>query len=198
MGGIGSGSWYRWNTKPKVESCLTLDVSKLRKWGYLDQRRRHGGVTWSQDGQKYSSIGIIGGESEITLNYSMVGDGGQGESLNYTVQIVWTTCNYGGSRPWFLCPRCSRRVGVLYCQRRFLCRTCQGLVYRCQSESPLYRSLSRTIKIEDRIESLGGWNQKPKYMHWKTYRKLLAKLERADSIMNSLECSTFGSVLDSF
>jgi Transposase DDE domain len=30
--------------------------------------------------------------------------------------LEWTPCNYGGARPWFLCPMdgCRRRVAVLY------------------------------------------------------------------------------------
>lgn len=29
------------------------------------------------------------------------------------IKLVWTNCNYGGQRPWFICPKCLRRVGKL-------------------------------------------------------------------------------------
>ena len=49
------------------------------------------------------------------------------------VEITSTKCNYGGLRKWFICPKCKRRVGVLYRKpllASFLCRHCQNLTYR--------------------------------------------------------------------
>jgi hypothetical protein len=50
----------------------------------------------------------------------------------YELSVTWTDCHYGGQRPWFLCPRCSARVGKLY-QRplgiTLACRRCQQLTY---------------------------------------------------------------------
>jgi len=37
------------------------------------------------------------------------------QSEDYPVEVEWTACNYGGSRPWFRCPArgCGRRVAIL-------------------------------------------------------------------------------------
>src|SRR5215207_1253411 len=49
--------------------------------------------------------------------------------------LTWTPCNYGGSRPWFVCPGkgCGRRVAILYGPiNPLLCRVCLGLTYASQ------------------------------------------------------------------
>ncbi len=51
------------------------------------------------------------------------------------IDLEWTSCNYGGSRPWFICPGegCGRRVAILYGPTLPpLCRQCRGLCYASQ------------------------------------------------------------------
>src|SRR5215472_1990244 len=59
------------------------------------------------------------------------GSAGNEGRVDLPVKIEWTPCNYGGTRPWFLCPRrgCGRRVAILYCDSDFGCRTCRRLTY---------------------------------------------------------------------
>ena len=71
---------------------------------------------------------------------------GDGESIDYIVQLTTTSLPWGGNRYWFTCPNstCRRRVGKLYLPPGsiyFACRACHGLTYRsCQehghSENP--------------------------------------------------------------
>jgi len=35
MGGLGSGSWYRWDSKYTVEQCHRLDIRYLKRQGWL-------------------------------------------------------------------------------------------------------------------------------------------------------------------
>lgn len=30
------------------------------------------------------------------------------------LNLTWSDCHFGGKRPWFVCPRCERRVGTVY------------------------------------------------------------------------------------
>ncbi len=63
-------------------------------------------------------------------------DQGQ-ELVEGVAQLVWTPCNFGGFRPWFVCPGegCGRRVAILYGpgQGQMLCRHCRNLNYASQS-----------------------------------------------------------------
>ena len=88
-----------------------------------------------------------------------------------------TPCNYGGSRKWFSCPHCNRRVAIIYgAGKLFLCRHCHNLTYGSQQEHCADRNLRKARDIRNR---LGGGNNltdpfpwKPKHMHWKTYWRL--------------------------
>lgn len=69
--------------------------------------------------------------------------------------LTSTRCNYGGTREWFICPSCSRRVGILYREKdNFRCRKCLNLVYYSQKIN--YRSLQPAImymhEAEDMVE----------------------------------------------
>ena len=35
MGGVGSGTWYRFNKKTTVEECRSLDVRRFHREGLL-------------------------------------------------------------------------------------------------------------------------------------------------------------------
>ncbi len=74
-----------------------------------------------------------------------------------TVQLSHSSCNYGGKRAWFLCPKCNRQVGMLYrkpLHSLFYCRLCQNLSYeltkyrRSNNESllKLLHATNRTLR----------------------------------------------------
>ena len=66
----------------------------------------------------------------ITPGQERIGDGS--ERIPW-IRLAWIPCNYGGSRPWFLCPGCDRRAAILYVEGgRLLCRPCLGLSYPSQ------------------------------------------------------------------
>lgn len=54
------------------------------------------------------------------------------QTLDQTIKLTTTTTRNGGTRFWFACPGCRRKVGVLYenyttCE--LSCRLCQGFIY---------------------------------------------------------------------
>jgi hypothetical protein len=123
MGGSGSGNWYRFNSKTLVESCLNIDIRKLNRKGRLEPRQRY---SWKwQDG---NYITIETKPEAIELDYTISYDG-ESKKINYEIPLSWTSCNYGGKRPWFICPGegCGRRVAMLYSRHGyFLCRNCRS------------------------------------------------------------------------
>jgi len=96
------------------------------------------------------------------------------------VAISRTSCNFGGERAWAICPRCSRRVAILFDRGGlFACRACCGLTYSSQRETPKFRSIRKARKMRERFG--GGENlmapfpDKPKKMHWRTYERLVRR-----------------------
>jgi hypothetical protein len=76
-----------------------------------------------------------------------VGGGVGGNS--YPVPILTTPLPTGGERWWFGCPRCARRVDLLYLPPgadRLGCRKCCRLVYRCQQTRRARRRRTRRTR----------------------------------------------------
>ena len=74
-----------------------------------------------------------------------------GKDIKQTIKLTRTVPFYGGRRYWFRCPDCETRCGKLYAtqdgdQRAYSCRTCSGLVYRCQYRKDPYPELRRFLK----------------------------------------------------
>ena len=54
------------------------------------------------------------------------------DALEQNINITSTKCHFGNERLWFICPSCSKRVGILYKPMEedlLLCRKCHNLQY---------------------------------------------------------------------
>ncbi len=115
--------------------------------------------------------------NKVEVNYSY-----RGKAYSYTIHLTTTATNYGGSRYWFSCPNCSKRVSVLYCAGTYVCRGCIGACYGSQLQQPIDRLFSRADAIRQRL----GWqsgiihgNQgRPKGMHFTSYYRLVDEHDR--------------------
>jgi hypothetical protein len=178
MGGLGSG---RQGWRIKAEECCRLDIRYLHRRGTLVSGWRSYG--WNRGGEPAGSINYIGNGDSITLDYRSREYGGDWVPMRYEVLIEWTPCNYGGSRPWFLCPNCRRRVAVLYLPGTIAaCRKCYNISYSSQCEDFSGRAMRRMGKIEARLGEPGNndFPPKPKRMRWTTYERLAEKYQEAD------------------
>jgi hypothetical protein len=188
VGGVGSGSWHRFDKKTITDECLSIDVRYLHRNGLL-QPGRSFSLRWSQAGNQIGSIGGVSHHDDrVTFFYRhRRGSGGDWEDVKETVALEWTACNFGGERHWFVCPGadCGRRVAVLYGPGRyFLCRRCYDLTYQSRRENKMYRALRRAQKIR---EHLGGsanmmepFPERPKGMHHDTYMRLFREHHEAE------------------
>jgi hypothetical protein len=187
VGGAGSGNWYRFNKKTTTGQCHSVDVRYLHRNGLL----KPGGwfsLRWSRAGRQTGSIGGVAYRDQVTLLYRhRRGPGGEWEDVKETVPLDWTACNFGGERPWFICPGagCGRRVAVLYGPGKyFLCRHCCDLVYQSQRDNNMYRALHRAQKIRERLGGSANFMEpfpeKPKGMHHDTYMRLFWEHHEAE------------------
>lgn len=162
--------------RPRRQSLTTipvsLDVRDLRRRGVFNHNEVEVTITRS-DGMNVRAH-FQGNFVELTYRFRF--DQGWGD-VNDTVRIEHTPCNYGGNRPWLRCPRCERRIAVLYLWGWPACRTCASLSYPSQSETAFERSVRRLEKIDSRLpQSVDvGRVQKPKWMRWPTFSELKPK-----------------------
>ncbi len=187
MGGVGSGNWYRLDKKGTTDGCHTLDVRDLYRDGLLKTGSSFS-TRWLRGDRQTGSISGFVYHDRVILSYRQrSGLGSEWEDVKEPISLEWTPCNFGGERPWFICPgaRCGRRVALLYgLGKYFLCRHCYDLRYESQREDKTHRALRRAQKIR---QCLGGsanimeaFPEKPKGMHLKTYMRLFWEHHEAE------------------
>jgi hypothetical protein len=176
MGGRNGG---RRGGGPVTDRQRWLDVRKLARAGALTPGTR-AAQSWHRRGEPWGSIGVTGGGDLVTLIYQCQIGGGEGRTVELPVDLVRTPCGWGGSRPWFLCPRCGRRVALLYLGAggAFACRHCERLAYQSQRETDEGRTARRIETIRRRLGwtpgFLNGEGPRPKWMHRRTFERLRA------------------------
>jgi len=134
-----------WSQRLLVESCQALDASDLHQAGvFRAWLGTPSTVTWktAQTVPKLVCwVKANDGSRSLHLCYTVDDPSPRTIPIpiEYDIGLQWTACQFGGRRPWFLCPgvsqsglSCSRRVRTLYLPpgaRWFCCRTCWSLTY---------------------------------------------------------------------
>jgi hypothetical protein len=156
----------------RIESVPRLDVRALHRRGLL-----RGGLSFSWSWRSGRSVGVSVATDAVTLTY-MRND----VPMEMTIYLEWTRCHYGGSRPWFNCPRCPSRVAILcMVSGGWACRHCMPVRYASQSEDVMGRAWRRTRKIRRRL--VGGEGRplgKPKDMRWATFFRIQDELAETE------------------
>ena len=115
-------------------------------------------MTWHQGKHPTGAISLSLQPEGLVLEYCYRANGADWEPVREVITLYWTPCHYGGSRPWFLCPGCQRRVAILCCRGKwFLCRHCYWLPYTSQYETRLDR-LYRKLGFQALSCSCRAWH----------------------------------------
>lgn len=181
MGGYGSGPKKQ---HENTDSYFRLSIDKLNRGGFLEP----GTVclwTWTRNHNVLSSIKIAALDGSVLLSFRIKDKAREWQNVEQVIALEHTHCNYGGTRPWFLCPKCGRRVSVLYGRRAFNCRTCHYLAYPSQAENQAERCYRRANKLRQRMGGEPGKLSsipKPKWMRWKTYERMIQEITFLEDI----------------
>ena len=173
---------------------LRLDVRQLHQRDCLRPGLAFS-WSWSWGDEPAGSISIFTSADSIRLSYSTR----TGEQVDELVDLDRTPCTYGGARTWFLCPRCGRRVGVLFAGRRFLCRHCHGIAYAVENEDKISSLLRRSNKLRERVQAKAGTAYpvtfKPKGMHQKTFDRIRREIQEVEAGFWMAEARRLGITL---
>ena len=187
MGGLGSGNRYRFDKKTTTDESDSLDIRRLHRDGLLKPGSCFRS-SWSRAGRETGAIRGFVFRGRVVLAYRhRSGLGDEWEDVREPMPLEWTPCNFGGERPWFVCPEvaCGRRVAILYGPgKHFLCRHCYELRYQSQREDNKDRALRRARKIRERLggsaNMLEPFPERPKGMHLDTYMRLFWEHQEAE------------------
>lgn len=177
MSGMGTRRLGCVGARDLTDTYRSIDIRRWNRDGLLCQPQSFV-WEWSNQDAVSASISVRTEPTMITLSYRHQIGGNAWENANYPIGIDWTPCNFGGQRPWFLCPvaSCRHRVAILYVGKMFACRNCYQLAYWSQRE----KAEARIARRADRIRKQLGWElgilndkgTKPKGMHSETFDRL--------------------------
>ena len=119
------------------------------------------------------------GEGSIRFMYDIKDKEGKPFTVNKSIPLVLTPCNFGGHRKWFLCG-CGRRVFTMFIHgQEIACRHCFNAVYPSQGEDAIGRLWRKIWKLEAILNIHGddpvfmiGDRYRPKGMHWTTFYRI--------------------------
>lgn len=154
MGGAGSGTWQRPDTRTTVEESPSLDILRLRRSGHLKANAR-AALQWQAPwaaGLEDHQVRLYTEAARVHISYRMIGESGD---TTMSAAVEWEPCPLGGSRPWWRCPECGRRTAKLYLppeRWRFACRQCHDLVYWTQRAPDTQRLRKRLNRLRDRVD----------------------------------------------
>lgn len=202
MGGYGSG---RFGRKARCDDFKSLDANWLNRQGYL-KAGTDCTVHWWRGGERIGWIGMQAEANKVVLTYRVRQGGADWRDVIEPVPVLWSPCPYGGARPWFRCPgvvrgrECGRRVVKLYAAGRwFLCRHCYGLAYDSQKERPMQRRLARANRLRRKLGGAAGMAnpiaKRPKGMWRRTYRRIVAGIDRAEAEADAIFAADAGRLL---
>ena len=144
--------------KSLVTQYHALNINELARGGYLHPFLEYVWVWQTQKGSQQTTVFITVLTDALQLVFTMYGF----EGVHQTVQLTYSLGPRGGKRPWFCCPTCRRRVGVLYHATGlpFRCRKCCGLAYPSQyrSRDQSYGRQARMVSFreQDRLSALNA------------------------------------------
>lgn len=160
--------------RAKAEQLVRVDIRVWHRRGLLWV----GGTNWFpfyRGNQHTTTVRFTVSADSIRLAYSL-----DNNEYSQTISTTTTPCALGGTRPWFECPRCFGRCGLLYMRYgRFACRSCQQVSYTSQSGSESDRVHARYHRLHALVEA-----GKPKWQRWATFNSVEEQFQRADRQAN--------------
>lgn len=179
MGGMGSGSWCRFDNKKTVEAALRVDIRYMRRQGML-KPGWGGQLSWTKRGKKSGEVNYTCHSDHLLLNFRFSENGGEWQLVKQTINFEHMPCRFGGERLWFLCPHCARRCEVLYASPKlFVCRLCAALPYRSQMLGKLERWIDQRESVEEKL-----WGKERRRWRKPKLERLMSQHQQLDQAID--------------
>ena len=176
----------------EVDYLEKIEIWWLKANGWLQPGIDYHILSWSRNGIEGFNIGlriIIEPDNKfVELLYKLIDLDGRKTQVDTQVMLLSTKCNYGGTRYWFECPSCYKRVGILYHRSGyFACRHCQHLTYESKKVNGVEKITGRIISDKE-VETLRLRVKRKVYKGkaTKIYTRYVMKLMRQKRTMKAL------------
>lgn len=126
-------------------------------WKWLCLQRKHELMSYNASktyNQEIKSYHLFNGYTDVSMNNG-------NEWIKHRIKLVRTKPSFGGTKIWFQCPGCKRRIANLYLPnftKTIGCRKCLGLSYESKNGSKRKWRWKQIIQLEQELTNL---NLKP-------------------------------------
>jgi hypothetical protein len=173
-----------------LQNGLKLDLNRLIRQGAV----RPGFtsepyvIEWTRSGEVIGAVVITANLSDPATSWLHI----QAPNIDQRITLVSCPRHFGGTQWYFVCQVAHRRASVLWKPpgaKEFCSRQAWGrqVAYRSQFQSIHNRGHAGKAKIKDRL--IGEldpkeWDlpPKPKWMRWRTYKRLAERFEAYDDM----------------
>lgn len=172
-------------TRRCTDELIALDIRQLAREGHLGVERMSWGSWTRRDGMNITLHTHTRHDGLWVEWRTRARDESTWHAFNRLLTLECTAMHLGGERVWWHCPRCDKRVAILY-GRELACRHCWALTYRCRNETREDSASRQANKVRRKLgwpvgilNDVGG---RPKGMHRKTYLRLLKEHARRSEL----------------
>ena len=170
---------YFWDKKGNTDQYKKIDVRYMQRESLLNSGQVNS-LRWTSQrtGEVVGRVDYEVKAEGVCFSYRVRSNPSEAwRPYSYLVPVTYTPCNYGGTRAWFNCPHCLKRVAVLYLDEQIACRTCHKLNYTSQQQTKgTWQERDRMNKVREKL----GWplvqdvlfRIKPKGMHYTNFERL--------------------------
>ncbi|MFM2357881.1 MAG: hypothetical protein RJA61_618 [Candidatus Parcubacteria bacterium] len=150
-----------------TNNTKNFSIYFLKDKGFLKGFWKSSNIIWSVDGKETGRINFHIDTSEpsphIQLTYKVKNYWENEESwkdIDHKVNLEKIPCYFGGFRWFFSCPRCYKKIAVLYLTNSyFICRKCANLTYESCNENKRYKNgifaiLGKSLRAEEYYEKI--------------------------------------------
>lgn len=165
MGALGSGTKRGERTiRPILEEHLCIKILELEKNKLLEPGIAYE-TTITTNIYHQQTLSILTCEDSIFIKFDHLAS-----SRTQEVKFTRTNCNYGGTRPWFICGTCGSKRSAIYLGSDGLwaCRECLGLAYHVQRLNTHERHAHMAAKLQQK--KLGVTADKPYLLTERPFR----------------------------
>lgn len=189
---VGSSLSGRWNGKPLVEDCLTIDLAFIMRLGPIGEGQSGSGhVNWSVNGQTVAAIhfrvDLLRTENaRLMLRFPVWQLNGEPKPIKQIIALTALPQPLGGMRWWMRCPVTGDRARTLHLPPggdRFASRKALGLAYRVERLGPFDRQFERVFRAQRRLggtQGLLAGLERPKGMWRQTFARHADRFQMLD------------------
>jgi hypothetical protein len=160
------------------EQVSALDADHIAGWGAF--AGYVGPITFDDTEPRKLHVEHDRERDTFSAFYVWKGSAEEAGPIRSTVRLERRACRFGGTRAYFICPRCARRtLRLAVLSGGVCCGTCGRITWGSRRETETRRLVRKANKIALRLglDYFADAPERPPHMRAATYARIMAELE---------------------